>query len=219
MEMRLSTKILSVLGLIAVVALIAIFVTRPAKQESEQPAQPETTPGEEATTAQPSRSLFAPRQPQTTPAVSDAPLETVVNDVNVITNWEERVDEVLLDTSEPDEKARKMLAFFPNLPADGQLEAVRHISNLISDNDYPQLGSYLTNTATSSDVIDELMADLLNRPDSIKLPMLLEIARNPQHPDAADAKDILELYLEEDYGNDWVLWQQKLGQWLKDHPE
>ncbi len=61
--------------------------------------------------------------------------------------------------------------------------------------------------------------DVLNRPNSVKLPLLLDLARDPQHPKASEAKDILELFLEEDYGNDWTKWQAKLDQWLKDNPD
>ena len=45
--------------------------------------------------------------------------------------------------------------------------------------------------------------------------------RNPQHPDASEAKDLLELFLDpdEEYGNDWNKWQTKMAQWLKENPD
>ena len=56
-------------------------------------------------------------------------------------------------------------------------------------------------------------------PNAVKLPLLLEVARTPQHPKAEEAKDLLELYLEEDYGADWNKWQANMEQWIKDNPE
>jgi len=71
----------------------------------------------------------------------------------------------------------------------------------------------------SEAVLDVLLADALNRPNSLKLPLLLEVARQPDHPKAGEAKDLLELFLEEDHGKDWGQWQAKLEQWLKDNPD
>ena len=42
---------------------------------------------------------------------------------------------------------------------------------------------------------------------------------NPQNPKAGEAKDILRLFLEEDYGADWNAWQAKVDQWLEDNPD
>ena len=93
------------------------------------------------------------------------------------------------------------------LPADGQEEVARHLTNLVPDQDYGLMRGYLTNAALPEEVLDVLLDDVLNRPNSLKLPALLEVARNAQHPKAAEAKDFLELFLEEDYGNDWDKWQ------------
>jgi len=43
--------------------------------------------------------------------------------------------------------------------------------------------------------------------------------KNSQNPKAGEAKDLLELFLEEDYGTDWNKWQAKMQQWLKDNPD
>ena len=63
------------------------------------------------------------------------------------------------------------------------------------------------------------MADALNRPNSVKLPVLLQVAQESDNPKASEAKDLLELYLDEDYGTDWNQWQTKLQAWLKDNPD
>ena len=81
------------------------------------------------------------------------------------------------------------------------------------------LGKLLTDSKLPEEVLDVLIVDVLNRPNSLKLPLLLEVARDTQHPKAAEAKDLLELYLEEDYGSDWNKWQAKMEQWLKENPD
>jgi len=138
---------------------------------------------------------------------------------NLLTNWEETVDEILTSEIPEADKAKKMLDMFPRLPEDGQVEVAQHLSNLVSDQDYGSLARFLTNSALPPPVLDVLVADALNRPNSVKLPVLLEVARDPQNPKAGEAKDVLQLFLEEDYGNDWAAWQAKLDQWLKDNPD
>jgi len=79
--------------------------------------------------------------------------------------------------------------------------------------------SYLTNADLPENVLDVLLDDALNRPNSLKLPALLDIARNEQNPEAAQAKDFLELFLDEDYGTNWDQWQASMDQWLKENPD
>jgi hypothetical protein len=117
------------------------------------------------------------------------------------------------------DKARQMLEMFPQLPADGQEEVARHLSNLVPDRDYGAMRAFLTNASLPAAVLDVLLGDVLNRPNSLKLPALLEVARTPEHPKAGEAKDFLELFLEEDYGNDWEKWQAKMDEWLKANPD
>ena len=140
-------------------------------------------------------------------------------DTSLITDWVDRIDAILSDASEVDEKARQLLALFPRMPEEGQVETAQHISNLIADEDYPKFGCYLTNSTVGADVLDVLMTDLLNRPNSTKLPMLLAVARDPNNPKSADAKDTLELYLGEGYGTNWDAWDEKINEWLKENPD
>ena len=108
---------------------------------------------------------------------------------------------------------------FLTLPADGQEEVAQHLANLVPDQDFGLMHPYLTNSSLPEDVLDVLLDDVLNRPNSLKLPALLDMARSPQHPKAAEAKDFLELLLDEDYGDDWEKWQTKMNEWLKENPD
>jgi hypothetical protein len=133
--------------------------------------------------------------------------------------WEDKLEAILGAEGEDAEKIKQLYAMFPQLPEDGQVEVAQHLSNLVSDQDYAPLGKMLADSKEPEAVLDVLIADLLNRPNGTKLPLLLEVARNAQHPKAVEAKDLLELYLEEDYGQNWDKWQAKTEQWLKDNPD
>jgi hypothetical protein len=147
------------------------------------------------------------------------PVTGMVATVNLITNWEDRLDEILSGKQDEDAKAREMLGIFYQLPADGQEEVAQHLSNLVSDEQYPAFGQNLTNSALPEEVLDVLLSDALNRPNKLKLPLLIDVARDPSNPKATEAKDLLELYLEEDYGTNWTTWRQKVDLWLKDNPD
>lgn len=155
---------------------------------------------------------------QTNAAVSAAPAVSS-NQLPLLTDWAERLDAVL-EANEPEaRKAKRLLEIFPRLPDDGKVEVAEHLTNLVPDEEYASLGSWLTNTALPEDVLDTLLSDLLNRPNTLKLPLLVDVARDPSNPKAGEAKDLLELYLEEDYGTDWATWRTKAEEWLKENPD
>ena len=146
-----------------------------------------------------------------------SPTQSTTNEL--FADWNERIDEVLKGPGDERETAKSLLKLFPKFPTEGQVEAVQHISNLLPDEDYPELAKLMEDAKLPEEVLDQLIMDLLNRPQKIMLPELLQVAKNSQHAKASEAKDFLELYLEEDYGTDWNLWQSKLDEWLKAHPE
>lgn len=138
---------------------------------------------------------------------------------NLITNWEDRVDQILEAEGEAEAKAKQMLEMFLLLPEDGQVEVARHLSNLVADEDYAPMRQLLTDPQLPEAVLDTLMADVLNRPNGLKLPALVEVIRTAQHPKAANAKEVLGFFLETDYGDDWVRWEEKVQEWLKENPD
>jgi hypothetical protein len=62
------------------------------------------------------------------------------------------------------------------------------------------------------------MTDVLNRPNQVKLTTLLDVARTPDHR-SGGAKDVLEVFVDEDYGQNWVAWQSAIQKWLKENPD
>ena len=216
------SKVLVTVGAIAGVVVVAIVLSRRPEKSPESDAQGSVSEPTPAATVGTNRSPFFTKHERQHPSQSpagDGSMGASSTTTNLITDWEEKVDDILgSDKSDPD-KARQMLEMFPQLPADGQEEVARHLSNLVSDTDYGAMRAYLTNASLPAAVLDILLGDVLNRPNSLKLPALLDVARTSQHPKAGEAKDFLELFLEEDYANDWDKWQAKMDEWLKANPD
>jgi hypothetical protein len=147
-----------------------------------------------------------------TPTRTTTPAATVAN-------WQPGVNDVLTSGSPPSDQAKSLLAQFPNLPPAGQFEAAHHISNLLPDDSYGSWAGYLTNSAVPPEVRSVIYADLLHRPNSIKLPLLLQLARSSSSPHAADATQLLRATLGEDYGSDWNTWSLRMRAWLKANPD
>ena len=134
--------------------------------------------------------------------------------------WEEKLDEILTGGEDAAAKAQKLAVLYPNLPEGAQVEAVQHMINLLPDDRFTATaGPLVTNALTPSSVIDVLIADTFNRPNPVKLPVLADIVRIPEHPWRDQAKTLLELYVEHDYGEDWPAWDRAVQQWLKDNQE
>lgn len=159
-----------------------------------------------------------PVEPQVIQLSNMAPVAT--NAISATeTNWEDRIDDIVGSDEADTNKVKQLFALFPNLPEDGQEEVVQHLSNLVEDDDYAPLGDLLKNAKLPEGVLDELLADVLNRPNNLKLPLLLDVASNPDHAKKDEAKDLMELYLGDDYGDDWSKWKDAMTKWLQENPD
>lgn len=220
-------NLLKVLGIVGAIVVLGVLIGWLASKRSAPAPLPIPGPAEVPTAMAPVEP--APRgfpvtnriRPPTKRAAANLPgAAATVASGNVLTNWEDTIDEILGSQEEDSFKARQMLQIFPRLPTtDAQVEVAQHISNLTPDEEFTNLAQYATNSALPDDVLEVFLDDVLNRPNSVKLPTLLDIASNGQHPKAADAKELLELFLEEDYGTDWAKWRTKMQEWLQENPD
>ena len=217
---RRFSKVLGIIGLIAAILVIGVALGWWGTRKKDAATQALLTPSPAATTSngQAFSSQNARARPSET-STNQGASPPATKGTNVIADWEGRLDEILGSDVDETQKAKQMLAMFPSLPQEGQVEAAQHLSNLLPDSEYAPMGKMLADSKLPEPVLDVLMVDALNRPNAIKLPLLLDVARAPEHPKATEAKDLLELYLEEDYGTDWNKWQAKMQQWLKDNPD
>ncbi len=121
--------------------------------------------------------------------------------------WDVRRDALLRSEAPTAEKADRLLAMLPDLAPAEQEEAARHLVNLLGDDRFANAGAWLTNAQASETVQGLLMADLMNRPDKVRLPLYLVIAQTPDHPRAAEARYLLSLHLPDDHGTNWAAWE------------
>ena len=214
--------------IVAVVTVLALvfggrylgwYGKRPA-EVAGNPAEP--APTEVRETPAPTPEAAAPRIPaiaarRLAPAAAAQPAPSPTPEL--MTDWEQKIDDVLSGKEDEALKAKKLLDIFPRMPEEGQVEAAQHISNLLPDEQYPALSQTLTNARTPEAVLDVLMTDVLNRSNTIKLNALLDVARTPDHPKAEEARDVLEVFIDQDCGQDWSCWAAGVQKWLKENPD
>ena len=112
-------------------------------------------------------------------------------------------------------KAKMLLGMLNSLPPEGLETAAREAGERLPDSAYAVASATLLNPQTHGRVLGVLFADLLERPDALALPALLEMARNPAHPFAPAARENLELLLGKNFGSDWPKWDAEIRRVLK----
>jgi hypothetical protein len=89
-------------------------------------------------------------------------------------------------------------------------EAVRGLEN----KDYAKATGLLVNPQTHGRVHAVLFADLVERPDPIRLPGLLAVAKVQGHPFGKVAAEDLELFLGINHGGNWARWEEAIRLFL-----
>ncbi len=217
-DMSTRSKIIAVV-LVALLALGVIWFTVLREPPLPAPVAVEPTQPDATASTAPDTRRVEPRHSRANPPAEQPEMPAVQTATNLLVDWAERVDQILADDSPLENKARRLLDLLPLMPEPGQIETAEHIANLLPDADFDSFARYLTNMQTSPAVQDIIFADALNRPDSIKLPLLLQTVRTPEHPYATEALEFLEIYLDANHGTNWTLWQEVIDRWLKEHPE
>ncbi|HTA31523.1 MAG TPA: hypothetical protein VK731_13610, partial [Candidatus Cybelea sp.] len=111
------------------------------------------------------------------------------------------------------------LSMIPTAPSNAQVELSQHLVNMVQDDHYDGAAQLLTNAVTPAAVSTVLMNDLLNRNNTLKLPMLLAVARDNNHPLKDQAREMLELLIQEDNGSNWDQWSASIDTWLQNNPQ
>jgi hypothetical protein len=129
--------------------------------------------------------------------------------------WEGTIEGILRSNVTQGEMARMLIDILPTLPEEGQVEAANHITNLLPDTDYGSVRPLLLNASLPESVLSVFFTDLMNRDDPTKLNAFLDIAQAPNHPFQAQALSDLQIYVGNDYGNNWTQWKSAVTQYLK----
>lgn len=133
--------------------------------------------------------------------------------------WEKAINQLLDSDDANDKVATELAAIAPTLPLEGQVEAIQHMVNLLDDEQYALAQNMLLNPSLHPDLREVIFSDTLDRPNSVKLPMLLALFGSPGHPLRAQAHTNLQSVIGRDLGQDPGLWTQAIQQVLAQEAE
>jgi len=183
-------KFAALLIAIAAMVIVLLFLFLPSPPES---AAPTTAPGPASSKPPPvnySANLDASVTVTAPSAVAPAP------EMPSAVPWEDKLDALLTSDTDIATTVRGLVTSMRGLPTEAQEEFVAHAVNLCEDDQYEMLARIYLDPKTPKAVSETIFNDALNRPDEIKLPLLANTLRNATHPMTAEAKEILEAYLD-----------------------
>lgn len=128
--------------------------------------------------------------------------------------WELSINKLLDSDDENNKVAAELAAILPTLPLEGQVEAVQHMVNLTEDDKYSLASNMLLNPAIHPDLRAVIWSDVLDRPNNVKMPVLLSLMNVPGHPSRSEAHLKLQEALGRDFGGDAALWSAPVQAFL-----
>lgn len=133
--------------------------------------------------------------------------------------WNTKLKSILGSNANPAQKVQQLKEFLAGLPDPDAEQAVQALTLSVSNEAFGFIKPLVVDPTLPEPVRDEFMVDVLNRPNSIRVPIFLELARNPDHPDNEDAYDMLEIFTNQKLGADWAAWDKAVPAWLKENPD
>jgi|SRR5688572_14313680 len=133
--------------------------------------------------------------------------------------WKTKLETILGGNFNPEQKQRQIKELLASLPDVEAEQAVQALTLSVKNEAYGFIKPLAVDPTLPEAVRDEFMVDLLNRPNSIRVPLFLELARNPDHPDNENAYDTLEIFTNQKLGADWAGWEKAVDAWLKENPD
>ncbi len=130
--------------------------------------------------------------------------------------WSQAIDTILHEDGDASEKAKRMSQLYSHLPEKLQTECAQHLVNFSTDASPEPLIEPLLGEKANATAQGVLLLGLLQRVDKVRLPVLLKIASNPNHPLTGEALQYLQFLLEADHGLDWDRWQEAVQRRLAD---
>jgi tRNA (Thr-GGU) A37 N-methylase len=140
----------------------------------------------------------------------------------VLTNRTASVEEQVYKIVNSDltniQKVQACLLMLPSQKRDGQREFAHAAVKYVTDSTHALVQRPLLEGKLDKQILSVFMTDTLKRPNRIKLPVLLELARAPGHPMQSEARDLLIAFSGKDHGTNWAEWQQTLQTLLASSP-
>lgn len=171
---RRSFPAIGALVLLTALALVWIGLRgpEPSTSPNPKPSDPSREPASDEPRAAASRPLPGLGLPEATTAI----------------------DRVLRSETSEAHKARELLELLPRLPPEAQPEALGHALNLLPDDEFARVRPWLA-PGIPAPLAALALGETANRPEPIKLPMLLDLVRDPRHPLHAEARLLLLPYV------------------------
>jgi hypothetical protein len=116
-------------------------------------------------------------------------------------------------------KVQQLLAMLPTLPDDGKVLAMEHAAKLIPDQDYLKFRDRLLTLSDTPELRQTVLLDVLTRDDEIRMPSLVELMRHRPASEQTEIKEILEAFIEKDFGDDTKQWELAVRAYLVENAE
>ena len=116
-------------------------------------------------------------------------------------------------------KVQQLLAMLPTLPDDGKVLAMEHAAKLITDGEYLKFRDRLLSLSSTPELRQTVLLDVLTRDDEIRMPTLVELLRHRPVSEQAEVKEILEAFVEKDFGDDTKQWELAVRAYLAESSE
>lgn len=216
-------KALIVVILVAIAAYLGYRIVskpRPSESAPVTESQPSVQPTSSAPVALQEKATARTNLTKTAPHTNKpAMARTTEPKTKPTGEWKAKMQTILGANTSAQQKIQDLKEMLAKLDEAEAEEAVRDLTTRVKDDGYAFLKPLTVDPTLPEPVRDEFMVDLMNRPNSVRIPLFLEIARNPDHPDHESAFDTLEAFTGLKYGADWDGWDKGVQQWLKENPD
>lgn len=103
---------------------------------------------------------------------------------------------------------------------DAKQMAVEYAAELIRDNSYLNYRGQMFQIANTPELREVVMDDALTRGEDVRLPTLVEMLKLPlTEAERSDIREVLEAYVDKDYGPDAGAWEAPVQQWVKENTQ
>ncbi len=129
--------------------------------------------------------------------------------------WQLAINSILSADAEPVVLSQRLAVALPGMPMEGQLEAAQHIANILGDDEYATAENIYFNYGYAEQVRRIIFKDFMNRPNTLKLPLLVRTLREYGHPMRKEATENLQALLGRNEGEDASKWDFTVRQALE----
>jgi hypothetical protein len=134
---------------------------------------------------------------------------------------ENTVIAVIAKTAPDEEKANELLALASTVKDEDAKElAIEHAAKFIPDDDYLAYRERLFQLAQNAEIRELVMDDALMRSEEYRLPTLVEmLGTTLSDKENTEIREILEAYLDKDYGPSPSAWKGPVDAWVKENSQ